>query len=119
MKHSWNNVEAFFSIEVCVDEGTVWADGDELAVLKPFLLGDGELIIVFTSSGFDDPGSMYGGPDNLGSPPDGDDKRLLKTAYIEVDTGRVELPQKIQEQLFDRYEDQILEVELQCQKDTA
>lgn len=115
---SWNNVQAQFSIEVWTD-GLRCCDIDDKALpmlniicfAKGFTYG--ELIIDFTSSGYDDPGSMYGGPDNLGYPPEGDDERLLESAHLVDDDGNeIKLSKEQQDQLFDLYQDEINDTDI-------
>lgn len=118
MKTSWRNVNGTFSIETYT-HGLVALDIDDkpLEILNTFCfingIGDAELIIEFTSTGYNDPGSMYGGPDNLGWPPEGDDERLLSNAYLKVDNQVVKLPQRLQNVLFNIYIQQIEAVELE------
>jgi len=44
-----------------------------------------ELAIDFSSSGYNDPGSMYGGPDNVGYPPEGEDERTVTSVKLLLD----------------------------------
>lgn len=121
-ERSWKNVKGKFVRELGVEGGQAFDDGSELpaelsSLLLPFLVSDGELVIEFTSSGYYDPGSMYGGWQNLGSPPEGEDERLLSVAYLELDNpngyqDRVELPNDVQQKLFDHYLDRIEAAEL-------
>ena len=60
---------------------------------------------------------MYGGPDNLGYPPEGDDERLLESAHLKLDGVELELTKEQQDKLFDRYEDEIHDVELEAEDD--
>jgi hypothetical protein len=48
----------------------------------------GELTISFVSTGYSDPGSMYGGPDGVGWPPEYDDERTVE--YITLDNEPVD-----------------------------
>ena len=41
-----------------------------------------ELVVDFESSGYYDPGSMYGGSDRLGWPPEGDDERVVTNVEL-------------------------------------
>lgn len=67
-----------------------------------------ELVIKFVSTGFYDPGSMYGGPDNLGSPPEGEDECMLDIAYFLIDGGaKVYLDRHQQLESFEHYSDAI------------
>lgn len=113
MKTQWRNVAGTYSIEIYTHELRAYdTDDQELSCLSAFCfvhgIADGELIIEFNSSGYNDPGSMYGGPDNLGYPPEGDDERLLDACYI--DDRKVS--DAIANELFDLYLSQIEEVEL-------
>lgn len=119
MKRSWNVTDEL-PIELYVDEdGSTWDtdDNDITSILDLTVLGleDAELVIEFTSEGYYDSGSMYGGPDNLGYPPEGDDERLLSEAYLCVNGERIKtfcLTKQTQQNLFDRYEDNIQDVEV-------
>ena len=72
-----------------------------------------DLIIEFVSTGYYDPGSMYGGPDNLGSPPEGEDERTLTEAYlVTAESDHLKLPQDVQQALFEHYEAKIYEADL-------
>lgn len=44
----------------------------------------GELTINYTSTGYHDPGNMYGGPDQLGYPPEGSDERTIVGATYQA-----------------------------------
>ena len=92
----------------------------ELGMLRNFMIEKeadwGELIIKFSSKGFNDPGSMYGGPHNLGYPPESDDERLLTIVYIQTHIptiGIIKLPEEVQDELFEIYKEDIYEVELE------
>jgi len=74
--------------------------------------GHAELIVNFNSKGYNDPGSMYGGSDNLGYPPEGDDERTPNEAYLKSDKNKIPLDPKLTEALFDHYIDQIMDTEL-------
>jgi hypothetical protein len=67
-----------------------------------------DLLIDFDSSGYYDPGSMYGGRDRLGSPPEGDDERIVRGAAID----RLPLPKEAVAALADCFYDSIAEVEI-------
>ena len=117
---SWTNVAGQFSIEIYVDKKQILdIDDNPIPELMPQRLyfsdedDAAELIIDFRSSGYDDPGSMYGGPDNLGYAPEGDDERLLETAYLKLDDVELPLTKEQQDLLFDRYSDEINDVELE------
>jgi|APSaa5957512535_1039671.scaffolds.fasta_scaffold181764_1 hypothetical protein len=117
---SWSNVAGQFSIEIYVSCKSVLDINDNIIPeLQEQLLyfsdadDTAELIIDFRSSGYDDPGSMYGGPDNLGYAPEGDDERLLETAYLKLDDVELPLTKEQQDLLFDRYSDEINDVELE------
>lgn len=120
MKTSWQNVNGQFSIEIYVHDSAVWdIDNKELTVLLPqrlFFCEDdtAELIIDFISTGYNDTGSIYGGPDNLGYPPEGDDERLLESACLLLNGVELILTKKQQETLFGLYELAIDDVELDC-----
>lgn len=110
------NVAGTLSRELSLDEeGNVFdidtARGygsDDFAMLKPYVTQDCELVINFRSSGYYEPMSMYGGPDNLGWPEEFDDERTPDGASIDG----VELPAEIISEIFEIYLEEIKEVEL-------
>lgn len=59
--------------------------------------------IHWRSTGYRDSGSMYGGPQNLGWPPEGDDERTLD--FVEVDG--VRLPQELAELVFETHSEAV------------
>jgi hypothetical protein len=75
-----------------------------------------ELEIAFISRGYYDPGSMYGGPDNLGSPPEGDDERTLEHMLVHVhkSTGHIvsNVPPALADELFEFFRDDVEVVQL-------
>jgi len=123
MKTTWDQSETFSTeIFFCIDDGTVWDTLDnEVPLLYNImcsgLILEAELIIDFRSVGYNDPGSMYGGPDNLGYPPEGDDERTLEDAYLTTKKGKVKLPLPLQSQLFDFYKDRIDDMEIEPDDD--
>lgn len=81
-----------------------------------------EIEIPFLSSGFSDPGKLYGPPENC-YPPEGDDERLLDDCCIvtlyyilnEEDGWQKQsknLSKEISEEIFEFYHDQIYDEEL-------
>lgn len=80
---SWQNVPGAISIEIIHEEE--WSDitysndlpESLLEELNKLTVDYVEMVIDFKSSGFYDSGSMYGGADHLGWPPDGEDEREL------------------------------------------
>ena len=84
----WQNVKGEVVIELNYSmDGTVYdCETDELVceALQKLLapLENAYLLVVeFTSTGYYDSGSMYGGWQNLGSPPEGDDERTITRVY--------------------------------------
>lgn len=71
-----------------------------------------ELVIDFLSSGHYDPGNKYG-PIDTCYPPEGEDNRTLKEAYLFCDGNKIELPKDLQEKLFNLYYKQIEESEVE------
>lgn len=116
MKSKWSNVAGQFTVEVYLDDEVV-RDAHNDKEIKPLAgyvgLDDAyELVIDFRSSGYYDSGSMYGGADNLGYPPESDDERLLECAYLTDGNEKVKLPQATQDALFDLFLDKIEDVEI-------
>lgn len=103
----WTNVPGTLQIEC-------WEDTFDICI---------DLIIKFRSTGYRDTGSMYGGSDNLGWAPEGDDERFLDEAYLEVfptatpdNSFRVDLPKERQQELFERFREDIQEIELDTEE---
>ena len=112
---TWKNVPGLFSVEVTATNGQACEfEGSPLPMLSCFItLGEvWELVIEFTSSGYYQPMSMYGGADRLGWPQEGSDERELVRAYLLDGKTEIELPLEVQKQLFEHYQKQIDEVEL-------
>jgi len=117
--HTWQNVRGQFVLEIYSNHiGIVFDmnDDTEIPELNGILeLNDsGELVIDFLSSGYYQPMSMYGGPDHLGWPAEGSEDRELDSARVEnTDYDCATLTTEQQNTLFNRYESQISEVELE------
>lgn len=118
--NGWDTKGTFF-VELYVhDDGIVYETATDkpnrsIQALLPLLQqvdGYGELVIEFRSKGYHDPGSRYGGPDNLGYPPEGDDERTLLQAYIYNSPHKIPVPPQLAQQLWDTYEEQIYEAEI-------
>lgn len=114
----WSNVPGSITRELYLHDGVALDAHDEdrelPAELAAFVPADEstELVVAFQSSGYYDPGSMYGGWQNLGSPPEGEDERTLDEAYLLVNDQRVKLPQELQHALFSVYESEVNEQEI-------
>lgn len=87
---SWKNVSGTFSTEIEID-----------GELK-------ELEIDFLSSGYYDPGSMYGGPHGLGWPPDEHEDREFDAAKIDG----IKLTREQGEKYFEEFRNRIEDVEI-------
>jgi hypothetical protein len=110
----WTNRPGHFSIELeyVPELGVFDSNGKPLPMLNDHLKEDGELVINWLSTGYYEPASMYGGPDNLGHPDEGEDERTLNNAYIHVFSPNklvVEIPKDVQAALFDIYEKKIVD----------
>lgn len=107
---TWKNISGQIGIEISVDQDGIWDchNDIELPMLAPFLEENNELIINFLCSGFYEPASMYGGRDNLGHPEDGEEERLLESVYL----NQTPLPQNIAHQIFELYQAQIEQEEV-------
>lgn len=116
------NTDGLFSVELQMQDGQVsdisnGQDNETIQKLAPVLskFPDqyAELVINFNSQGYSTPASMYGGPDHLGWPEEGDDERTLIGAYLEgVGKVHFDIPPELANELFDQYIEQIHEVEL-------
>jgi hypothetical protein len=122
----WSGVRGSISVEISRDNGEfIDVDGKTLPEsvskeLEPIFIGVkdedvyAELVIDFTSSGYYTPMSMYGGPDHLGWPEEGEDERTISgtvTIYWRRwhsgGGSKSELSQKASDDLFDAYLDKI------------
>jgi len=101
MNKSWNNVPGKTFIEITLENGIPQDDNGNVAEFHVPM--DGELVIEWVSSGYYSPKSMYGGPDNLGHPAEGDDERTLKRAYYLADKVEHPIPLTSQKLLFTKY----------------
>jgi len=91
----------------------VWNGVEGELVVDLSDLPDYQLVITFRSFGHDDPGSRYGGPDNLGWPPDGEDERTLVEAHILSSSGTIiRLPMAEQQRVFEIFRDEVDDVNL-------
>jgi len=123
--HQWSDVEWSLSIEVDVftdpQHGDIWQDIDTRDTLPDSvteeltaLFKDGkiggvaEIVLTGTSSGYDDPGSMYGGTDHLGWPPEYEDIRICESACV----SGYELSQKSRNALADQYIRSIMKIDV-------
>lgn len=81
-----------------------------------------ELVIEFRSRGYSDPGKLYGPPERC-YPPESDDERTLVNAYLvrspiaeAAEAGeairRVKLPTGVQEEVFERFREEVEAAEL-------
>ena len=125
----WDKVQTF-SVEVYPYKGVLFDAAtdrelppivqSELWVMFP----DGEkddfplvkLVLDYRAEGYHDPGSMYGGYDHMGSPPEGEDERTLegvvsvKTDYPFKVVGK--LSKGGSKALFDAYKKRVYEQDL-------
>lgn len=120
MRREWRDVRGQFTREI----GVCGTDVLDLLTDKPITVLAGsypdlaedelyEIVIDFFSSGYYDSGSMYGGRDRLGWPPEGDDERVMESVSIfRAGNEEIKLDKKVQEELFDLYFNDINEVEL-------
>lgn len=120
MIERWDNVPGEFTIEF-YQSGRRFLDVWECKPVHPVVgrylkhLGPGEhgeLVIRFMASGYHDSGSMYGGSDNLGWPPEGDEERVITEVFIETDTV-IPIPKKEWDSLACDLNEEIYEVELE------
>ena len=122
MKTKWNKVSGTFIVDLYKDstwcvENTHNNDvfsglihNTELPQYLDTLEDPSYLFIEFKSSGYYDTGSMYGGADKLGWPPEGDDECIPVRAYI--DNPKNLLSDDLMNELFEIFIEQIYEVEL-------
>lgn len=113
---SWKNIPGCTSVEIGYDANGNLFDlhtdkdlGEEFKELKQFVPADGcEIVIYFLSSGFHTPASNYGGPDGRGWPAEGEEERVLENCTINGKT----LPRALERALFEHYESQINETDI-------
>jgi hypothetical protein len=115
----WKSVPGVVSVELRVENGALIEVADE-EIAPDFILPyipdgftEGELVIEFSSTGYNRPASMYGGPDRMGWDREGDDERTLDVAYLWIDEEKVNLPHDIQNTAFDHYESWVEEADLE------
>lgn len=99
--------EAYWSLD---DEQKIAVDGfgDDLPIPPKFFHGDGgefQVIIDFTAK----INYCYS---SWQSPEESDEERKLEKAYLMLDGKCVELPNKVQEELFEHFFSEILETEV-------
>ena len=83
------------------------------------LLTEVNLVLPFVSAGFYDPGSMYGGSDQLGYPPEGGDERLPDGLAL-LDFGKdaqVELTTEQTDQLVELLRDELYQADIETEDD--
>ena len=116
----WNNIPGNFYIEAFIaDDGHVYdTDDGDLDLIKSFMrrhmIMEAELDIEFLSSGHNDPGSRYGGRDNLGHPPSSEEERVLSSVKLHTKKQIIQLPDEVGQQLFEKYETDICQVEIEA-----
>jgi hypothetical protein len=112
---SWKNEPGQTLIEVTIVDGVPTDEDGEIEQLTGLVTEDGELVINWLSSGYYEPARMYGGPDNLGHPAEGDEERTLDKIYFSIPGGgyysiegkQIELPPEVQKSLFDKYSEKV------------
>ena len=116
---TWRNVAGSYTIEVGFDDQSNLIDlgsGQDLEFLRQYLEhpDSSEVTINFRSSGSYEPASMYGGWDQLGWPEELVDDRELDYAQVFVNGQAAnKLHESIGRKLFDMYESEINDVELE------
>jgi len=133
----WNNVSGELKLALYRGGHELYDEAANEApeCLLPYIQDDDstyELVIDFVSSGYRREAEMYGGPDNLGFPAEGEDDRNPECAHVfftyseVVDctlpvtkdsivkkTLKVELPKKVQDEVFGWYREAIQDVEIE------
>lgn len=127
---NWDVTQSVW-FELWIDNGQVVELGENRVLPRALLeyVNDDparlfELEVRFRSQGYYDPGSMYGGPDNLGSPPEGDDDRTMVHVHVdETDLNAAEsspqrrvireLDPQLQAELFELFLNDVMEAELE------
>jgi hypothetical protein len=120
----WDNVQGTYVLEFYQDQDgrflDVWEQHEVHAIVRKYLkrLSDdehGELVIKFAASGYHDTGSMYGGADNLGWAPEGDEERIIIDVFIETESKTIKIDTDDWPILADDFQEGIYEVELDYQ----
>lgn len=134
----WNNVSGELKLVLYRAGNELYDDADNEApeCLLPYVQDDDstyELVIDFVSSGYQRDAEMYGGPDNVGYPAEGEDDRNPECAHViftyydvmgpesgkmipakvERKPYKVELPKKVQDEVFGWYREAIQDVEIE------
>ena len=136
-ERTWSNISGELKLTLYRDGHELYDDADNEApeCLLPYVQDDDstyELVIDFVSSGYQRDADMYGGPDNVGSPAEGEDDRnpeyvcvfftysecvdttlpVTKYSFVKK-TLKVELPKKVQDEVFGWYREAIQDVEIE------
>lgn len=114
----WNNVPCKLVVELEIKDNEVVNVSQDLPALdlneyfKGIPDSYGELIFDLLASGYYQPMSMYGGPDHLGWPEEGDNSVELDEVYYLADKVRYNFSKDVQIKLYNHFYDQIQEVEV-------
>jgi len=118
----WEEIQGKFIVTLVFDKNlNQFADIDNVKDVAPTVLREIEQLLLlnkqnkdveiemvmdFYSTGYSDPGSMYGGPDHLGYPPESEDERRVKTVTVFVNGNVIGTlsPRAIKELENDYYE---------------
>ncbi|MHC4091695.1 MAG: hypothetical protein ACYSVY_15745 [Planctomycetota bacterium] len=113
----WRDVPVSLSVNVHWDFaiGTLWDDDSDRPVSHVLpvegAMAD-EMVIDFRSSGYYDPGQMYGPPENC-YPPEEDDERIVEAVTMHWENGAmIQLSREAVDNIGELFEDQIRDVEL-------
>ncbi len=109
----WTNERGTVYLDLICEDGKVWEDGFELECLAGVVNTDGQMIIEFLSTGYEDSGQLYGPPEKC-YPPEGSDERTLDKVSVETVYDTIRLTPKQANIIFDIYETDVYEADLDC-----
>ena len=113
---TWTNKHGTVYVDVYRCDWRVW-DRDkkiEIPCLKQSSLEiDGQMLIEFSSTGFEEDAQLYGPPEDC-HPADGSDERTLVRVSIETIYETIRLTTEQENAIFDMYCTEVYEADLDC-----
>ena len=109
----WKNIPCEFTIGLCDYAPEVSTDDDErVRVLDGRLVNENELVIKAKRSGYKDEGQWCKSNGDPGHAPEGNEAADLVEAYLLNGEVRTDLPQDVQNDLFEQFYDRIMDLEI-------
>ncbi len=113
MKSTWTNEHGTVYVDVVCEDGEVWANGMSIDCLRDILKTDGQMLIEFASTGFEEPAQLYGPPEDC-HPAEGSDERTVVRVSIETIYETIRLTTEQENTIFDMYCTEVYEADLDC-----